>query len=235
MKAFALLSLLLMAGLGAANAQGKPGSYPAAAPFEKYRMADPQVEIALARSAAPPSISADAEVMVLGEKGYEVTAKGKNGWVCFIERSWTASFDAPEFWNPKIMAPNCFNPPAVKSVLPQYLARTRWVVAGLDRTQLIERTRAAFSKNEFVVPEPGSFSFMLSKESYLDDEVGGPGLPHVMFFVPHGQGATWAAGWEESPVFGTEASEVEPTVLYVPVRRWSDGSPGPAATDHRHK
>jgi hypothetical protein len=232
MRALALLSLSLL-GLGSAYAQQKPDPYPARLPMEKYHI-DQQTEIAMARSAAPPSISADAEVMVLGENGYEVAVKGKNGFVCFIERSWTASFDDPEFWNPKVKAPNCFNPPAARRVLPHYIERTKWIVAGLDRAQLIEKARTAMASRQLVSPEPGSFSFMLSKESYLNDEVGGPGLPHVMFFVPHGQAAAWAAGWEESPVFGVEASDVEPTVLFVPVRRWSDGSPGPAATDHRH-
>ena len=233
MKALAVIAFLFVLGTESAHAEGK-ATYPTAAPFERYRIADRQSEIALARGAAPPSISADAEVMVLGEKGYEVAAKGKNGWVCFIERSWTGDFSDPEFWNPKIMSPNCFNPPAARTVLPQYLERARWIVAGLDKPKLIERARAAFAKKEFVVPEAGSFSFMLSKESYLNDEVGGPGLPHVMFFVPHGQGAVWAAGLDGSPVFGAEASDVEPTVLFVPVRRWSDGSPGPAATVQHH-
>ena len=229
-------SLLLLGGLGGmAVGEGKPvTAYPAMAPIEQYRIADPKAEVALARSAAPPSISADAEVLVLGKRGYEVAVKGKNGFACFVERSWTAGFDEPEFWNPKERAPNCFNPPAVRSVLPQYMERTRWALAGLTRAQMVEKARAAYRSHRFVSPEPGSFSFMLSKEGYVSDESPGPWLPHVMFFVPHGQSATWGAGLEGSPIFGADLGPFEPTVLYVPVRRWSDGSPGPAAVEHRH-
>ncbi len=237
MKTFAFLSTLLLCGSSElAFAQQKPANpYPTMAPVEQYRMTDAPTEIAFARSAAPPSVSADAEVMVFGKNGYEVAVKGKNGFVCFVERAWTAGFEDPEFWNPKSRAPNCFNPPAVRSVLPLYVERSKWVVAGLTKQQMIEKNRAAFESHQFRAPEAGSFSFMLSKDGYLSDEAGGPWLPHVMFFVPHGQGTTWGAGLEGSPVLGTESGPYEPTVLFIPVRRWSDGSPGPTPTPpHKH-
>ena len=86
MKPFAFLSIFLL--VGPVVAQEKLAvPYPAMATIGRYRIADPRVEIALARSAAPPSISADAEVLVLAERGYEVAVKGKNGFVCFVERS----------------------------------------------------------------------------------------------------------------------------------------------------
>ena len=53
--------------------------YPKMAPVDQYLIADRNAEIALARSAAPSSISNDADVMVLGDRGYETAVKGKNG------------------------------------------------------------------------------------------------------------------------------------------------------------
>jgi hypothetical protein len=52
----------------------------------------------------------NAEVLVLGKHGYETGVRGRNGFVCFVERSWAAGFGDAEFWNPKLRAPNCFNP-----------------------------------------------------------------------------------------------------------------------------
>jgi len=52
------------------------------APVDQYVIEDRVAEIALARSAAPESISRDAEVMVLGRHGYETAIQGKNGFVC---------------------------------------------------------------------------------------------------------------------------------------------------------
>jgi len=221
-----ILSLLVLSGLAAAQ-EKKPTPYPAMAPVEQYRIANAQDEIALARSAAPSSISADAEVLVLGKHGYETAVRGRNGFVCFVERSWSAGFDDAEFWNPKLRAPNCFNPPAVRSVLPQYLKRTEWALAGVDKAQMIDNARAAVASHTFGAPEGGSFSFMLSRQGYLSDDGAGPWLPHVMFFVPHGQATAWGAGLDASPILGADGSPFEPTVLFVPVRRWSDGSPAP--------
>jgi len=199
--------------------------YPAMAPAEQYRIANREDEIVLARSAAPPSISADAEVLVLGSQGYETAAKGKNGFVCFVERSWAAGFDDPDFWNPRVRAPNCFNAPAARTELPEYLKRTEWVLAGATRQQLIEKTKAAFASHSFKFPEAGAISFMLSKEGYLGDQAGGPWLPHLMFFLTHGQAVDWGAGKEGSPIIGRDGGVIEATVLFVPVRSWSDGSP----------
>ena len=224
------LPIVLLGGLSCAAAaqDKKPGLYPAMAPVEQYRMASAD-EIALARSSAPPSISAHATVLVMGARGYETAVMGTNGFVCFVERSWTADFGDPAFWNPKIRGPNCFNPPAVRSVLPQYIKRTEWALAGLGEAQMISRTRAAFAAHSFTAPEPTSFGLMLSKQGYLGDEAGGPWLPHVMFFVPHGQAPAWGAGLDSSPVLGADGGPYEPTTLFVPVRRWSDGSPAPPA------
>jgi len=237
MKASRLLSVLLLLALpGREDAQEKkPTAYPAMAPVDQYRIADAHDEIALARSAAPPSISAEADVLVLGKHGYETAARGRNGFVCFVERSWTAGFDDPQFWNPKLRAPNCFNPPAVRSVLPQYLKRTEWVLAGISRAQMIEKAQVEFTGGHFTAPEAGSFSFMLSKQGYVSDDAAGPWLPHVMFFVPHGQAAAWGAGLSASPIFGSDGSPFEPTVLFIPVPHWSDGSPAPQTkNEHQH-
>ncbi|MGB6600006.1 MAG: hypothetical protein WBE77_02865, partial [Candidatus Cybelea sp.] len=76
-----------------------PNPYPTMAPIAKYLMPSAAAEITLARSAGPSSISAHAEVLVLTKQGYVVGAKGTNGWVCVVGRSWTAGFDDPEFWN----------------------------------------------------------------------------------------------------------------------------------------
>lgn len=227
MNTTALASTFLVLGFSIQGyaQQTKPPSYPAMAPAEQYLIANKDEEVALARTAAPPSISAAATVLVLGRQGYETAVKGSNGFVCFVERSWTAGFDDGEFWNPRVRAPNCFNPPAVRSVLPQYLERTEWVLAGIRRAQLIERNRLAMASRHFTAPAAGSFSFMLSKNGYLNDEAGGPWAPHVMFFLPYGEARAWGAGLEGSPVLGADAAKDEPTVLFIPVRRWSDGSP----------
>ena len=210
--------------VGAARAQPAKSRYPKAAPIEQYRSKTRAEEIVLARTAAPPSISANAEVLVLGDNGYQTAVKGTNGFVCMVERSWDAGFDDPQFWNPKIRGPNCFNAVAARTELPQYLKRTEWVLSGASRQDLMERTRSAFANHTFKNPEPGALSYMLSKGGYLSDDTAGPWLPHMMFYVPRGQAALWGADAKGSPISGHDGSDIESTVLIIPVRRWSDGS-----------
>ena len=212
---------------GDARAQTANARYPTAAPIEQYRVKSQTEEIALARSAAPPSISAGAEVLVLGERGYETAVKGGNGFVCFVERSWAAGFEDPEFWNPKLRAPNCFNATAARTELPQYMKRTEWALSGASRQEMIERTRTAYANHTFKSPEPGALTYMLSKGGYLGDAAAGPWLPHLMFFLPHGQAAAWGACQEESPIICHDGGEIQSTLLLIPVRAWSDGSPAP--------
>src|SRR5580704_785564 len=142
------------------------------APLDQYLIADRNAEIALARSAAPESISGHAEVLVLGRHGYETAIKGKNGFVCMVERSWTAPIDDPDFWNPKIRGAICFNPPAARTYLPLTIKKTEWALAGRSRTQISEDLKAAFDKKELPALESGAMCYMMSKQSYLSDHDG---------------------------------------------------------------
>jgi len=101
-----MVGLLLGGGSGAQTATTP---YPNMAPLAQYLSPSQEAEIALARSAAPPSISGEAEILAFGPKGYETAVKGKNHFVCVVERSWSNNYDKPDFWNPRIRQPHCFN------------------------------------------------------------------------------------------------------------------------------
>ena len=227
---FALVALLCLAR--PARAADAKSPYASMAPLEQYLEEDRNAEIALARSAAPPSISDDATVMVLGKHGYETAVKGKNGFVCVVERAWMGAFDSPEFWNPKNRGPVCYNPPAARSVLPLTLKRTDLVLAGLSKAQIIDALKA-FQTKELPALEPGGMSFMLSKQGRLNDRAG-HWLPHLMFYVPLSYAGTWGADATGSPVLLNPHFNGAPepvTEFMVPVSEWSDGTP--VSTDHR--
>jgi len=221
--AFACLGLA-----GAAAAQGAT-PYPAMAPVGDYLMADRDAEIALARSAAPPSVSGDAEVLVLGPQGYVSAAPGKNGFVCVVSRAWFSGFHDDGFWNPKERGPICYNPEAARSVLPTFLTRTTWALSGVSLPEMLKRTQAAMAAGKIPVPETGSMTFMLSKGGYLGDAVGGPWHPHIMFYMPPIPTTDWGADLPGTRVFST-AADVDPyTMFYIPVATWSDGTPAESA------
>src|ERR1700693_2153949 len=213
----------LLCAIGTACADDAKPAYPAMAPVEQYRVATASEEIALSRSAAPTSISGDASLLTLGDHGYETAVKGKNGFVCLVWRSWGAGLGDAEFWNPKLRAPICLNPAAVRTVLPGYLERTKWVLAGASRSDLMERTRAALAANTYVLPEPGAMGFMLSKQGYLSD-ADGHWHPHLMFFIAHADPAAWGANLSDSPIFASRGDPEPVTIFFVPVAKWSDGT-----------
>jgi len=215
-----------------AQAQNAKTSYPTMAPFEQYLMPDRNEEIKLARSAAPDSISADAEVLVLGKHGYETAVKGKNGFVCLVERSWTAGINDSNFWNPKTRGPICLNAPAVRSYLPRTIKKAELLIAGRTKAQLFDAIAAAIDKKELPAPEPGAMSYMLSKQGYLGDEAAGPWLPHLMFFTPQTDSKAWGADLPGSPIITSQNPEERLTIFMIPVRRWSDGTAAPPAGAH---
>jgi hypothetical protein len=213
-----------------AKAHNDKTPYPGMAPLEQYLM-DRNAEIAMARSAAPQSISSDAEVLVLGRRGYETAIKGKNGFVCFVERSWTAPIADPDFWNPKGRAPICLNAPAARSYLPRAIKKTELVLAGSSKAQMFEAISAAVAKKELPELEAGAMCYMLSKQGYLSDKVG-HWHPHLMFFVPQTEAVAWGAGLSGSPVLAFDQSVEHMTTFLVPVRVWSDGTSDTSSDEH---
>jgi hypothetical protein len=227
LKQIALGSCVLVVAISAPSMQAQSQTaYPSMAPLERYLMADRSAEIALARSAAPDSISRDAKILVLGPHGYETAIEGKNGFVCAVERGWMAPFDNPEFWNPKIRGPLCYNPPATRSILPMTYKRTEMVLAGQSKAQVMEGI-ATFAKKELPALEPGALTYMLSKDAYLTDS-GDHNMAHLMFYTRLMDKAVWGSDLPKSPVmlnpqFAREGIDV----FMVLTGMWSDGTLAP--------
>jgi hypothetical protein len=129
-----ILVLVISIGFLAPKAAAQSDKYSKMALFEQYLM-ERNAEILLARSAAPDSISSDATILVLGRQGYETAVRGKNGFVCMVERSWMAAFDSPEYRNPKVRGAECLNAQAARSIVPIAELRTRMVLAGHSKAE----------------------------------------------------------------------------------------------------
>jgi len=234
-------ALVISMGWGVPNVAAQSDRYPKMAPADQYLM-EKNAEIQLARSAAPDSISRDATILVLGARGYETAVEGKNGFVCMVERSWMASFDWPEFWNPNVRGADCLNPQAARSILPSALLRSRMVMAGRSKAEIVSALKTAYEKKQLPGLENGAMAFMMSKSSYLTDE-GGHNLPHLMFFTAVLDAKDWGSGaagspvmsspyWFLSPKESSQAKGLPPILIFiVPVAGWSDGTP---AGNHNH-
>ena len=229
--AFAFLVPVILSGAtGLACAQAANASYAAMAPLDQYLISDQNSEIALARTAAPASISDQAEVMVLGPQGYTTAVKGTNGFLCLVERGWGAGTDEPEFWNPKVRAPHCFNAAAARSFAPIFLMKTKLVLAGKSKKEILDATSSALDKKELPALEPGAMAYMTSKQQYLND-TGKSWHPHLMFFAPGDAAKSWGANLPGSPIIAINDPEERVTIFLVLVGKWSDGTLVPT-TEH---
>lgn len=235
--------LMLVLSISSAWAGAAQTNYPKMLPIDRYLVSDRATEIALARSAAPKSISDKATVLTLGKDGYETAVKGTNGFVCLVFRSWSNDFDYADFWDPNLRTPQCWNAAAAGSWLPDYLTRTKWVLSGASRKNMAARTKAGLADHEISPPAPGSMAYMMSKDQFINEPspANGPArwYPHVMFFVPATDGAPWGANFPGGPLYSA-TSDAEPfTIYFVVVPRWSDGTLGPyvgvaSAQGHHH-
>src|SRR5215469_15903982 len=221
LSAFALVAALVASRPAAAQDAKQP--YPTMAPLDQYLM-DRHAEIALARSAAPDSVSRDADILVLGRHGFETAVKGKNGFVCIVERSWTSAPDA-DFWNPKVRTPICYNPAAAHSLLPRNTKRTDLILAGRTKTQTDETIVAAVDKKELPAMEPGAMCYMMSKQGYGGDSIE-HWPPHLMFYFSQADPAIWGANLPGSPILAVNDTSEHLTEFVVAVQRWSDGTEG---------
>jgi hypothetical protein len=235
-KACACGIAVLVAAIGSSEAKVAPSSSrvgpgtTAMAPLAEYLSKRQADEVAMARSAAPASIAANADILTLGSHGYETAIKGSNGFVCLVERSWATGFADTQFWNPRFRAPICHNRAAAHSVLPDYIERTGWVLAGVPVSEMAARTRVKLAAKTLMLPDSGAMSYMLSKQAHLHD-ADGHWHPHVMFYLANTEAAAWGANLAGSPIFADstgvlgEKDSVEPvTTFFVPVAKWSDGT-----------
>ena len=207
----------------------RAADYKAMAPLDQYLM-DRSAEIALARSAAPSSISDKATVLVLTRHGYDTAVRGSNGFVCAVERAWMSQYDFPQFWNPRMRGPLCYNPPAVRSILPYTIRRTELVLAGRSKPQMIAAIKDGIDRKALPPLEAGALTYMMSKQGYLNDK-GRNWVPHLMFYFPRAAAATWGADLPGAPPMLNPQFQDSPeaiSVVMVPVTHWSDGTPAPA-------
>ena len=113
-------------------------------PLNEYLMAR-DVEIALAKSAAPDYISDHATIKVFTTSGFQTVHEGNNGFVCVVMHGFSR---APTFtpmqvrdyinYDAKTRAPICLDPQAARAVLPYYELRTKLGLEGKTAEQIAE-------------------------------------------------------------------------------------------------
>ncbi len=225
------LTITAAALLAAPSMHAQKAGAPDLAP---YLIASRGEEIDLARSAAPRNVSDSATILVLEKNGYVQAARGTNGFTCLVLRSFTGATSDPTFWSPKVHAPACFNPPAVRTVLGPMLKRNDWIIGGVALSEVDARTAREYASHAFPAPAPGAMAYMLSPKQYLLD-ADPHWMPHLMFYYDKAMtGSTFGAAGMAAPIINASAGDPHAPVqtIFVPVRQWSDGSAAVAMGSH---
>jgi hypothetical protein len=212
----ALLATLATLPTMTATAQGS--TYP---PIREYLM-DVDAEIALARSAAPASISDRATIKVLKKSGYEVARQGDNGNVCLVLRAFSAPTYTPAqfrdiVYDPTVHAPICFMGPAVGTAMPYYEMRTNLALQGRTPDQIADALQEAYVRGMLPRREAVTFAYMWSAHQHL-----GSGInhwhPHLMIFAPYYENAMVGGNAFGSPLPQVSDDAGTPfTVVVIPV------------------
>ncbi|HEX2714703.1 MAG TPA: hypothetical protein VHM88_21120 [Candidatus Acidoferrales bacterium] len=186
MKKSALLMILLSAITSLVPARGQTPKYP---PLSEYMMTR-EAEIALAKSAAPDSVSDHATIKVFTPSGFQTAIEGDNGFVCIVMRGFTG---APTFtpvqvrayinYDGKTRAPICLDPLAARTILPYYELRTKLGLEGKTAEQIAEGVQAAYAKGQLPKRPEVCFAYMWSADQVLGP--AGHWHPHLMIYLPY--------------------------------------------------
>lgn len=189
-------------------------------------MAEQEEEFRLARTAAPPHVSNDATVYVLTRDGYELAEEGANSFTCLVFRGFTGSLANPDFWNPDVRGPVCYNEAAARSALPADRLRTQLALAGRTKNELAAAQAEAFRTGKLLPPGAGAMAFMQSPEQFLGATTG-RSRPHLMIYLLYGRYEEWGASATGAPAIPFDGDGEPLTTLIIPLPAWSDGAAAP--------
>jgi len=145
-----------------------------------------ETQINIARSAAPKEVSERADVYILGKNGYELAAKGSNGFSCAIERE---RLDT--------MEPECYDGEGSRTTFKtrQFVEAQR--AAGVSEEKIEMVVAAGYKSGRFKAPSKPGITYMLSDSNYVFDPdakkvIHFPG--HLMFYAPYATAETVGSG-----------------------------------------
>ena len=162
-----------------ATAPALAGEYPA-----KDFFWDRDREIAVARSAAPATLSGEATVWVLTPSGYEKAVEGGNGVNCLVTRGWSAPFDTELFGWTALVAPICYDAVASGAPLQEQFLRADLGLKGKSHDEIKRAVYAAYADGRLRPLTHVGLSYMYSEAQVLGPNVG-HWHPHLMIHAPY--------------------------------------------------
>lgn len=134
-------------------------------------------ETALALSALPSHLRANASVYALGPEGFTKTVDSDGPFTCIVERN-----------HPKSIIPQCVDAAGADVILPAIMHKTRLAMRGVKPADIKADFRARAEAGEFKAPPSLGVNYMMSSYNYIylqgrDAIANIP--PHLMHYAPN--------------------------------------------------
>jgi hypothetical protein len=208
----AFLGLAAQIAIGAAAA-----AQPAATAGQQPPLMERQREVALALSACPAWVAAQASVYVLETGGYVKVRESRNGFTAIVQHALPTSQE-----------PQCMDAEGTRTILPRILKVAQWRAEGKSHEEIKHLVADAFARGAFQAPTRPGIDYMLSAENVVavDEDKGTsvPFPPHLMFYAPYLTNADIGSdGNPRGPVFIPNGGSPHALII-VPVA--AHGGPG---------
>lgn len=178
-------------------------------------------EIALARSAAPDSVSDRARILALTDRGFEVAVQGTSPVTCIVNRSW-----------PESVEPSCYDAEASATILPVEVYRTEERHKGRPEGAIEREINDRLADGRFRLPRRPAMHYMMSSAQQLISDEGravGKWYPHLMLYMPYLTNAELGLPASFDIRAGHVSDSGKPwATLVVPLRAFVDPKPAPA-------
>ena len=207
----ACLSLLCSASIAAAQT---------AYPSRPQPLPD-SAEIALAVTAAPPEISAGADVYTF-RNGQPVKIRaGSTGVACMVARD----------YHPGSSYPICYDAEGVRTRMQRELMEVGLRIAGVPEDEIARRVAAAYDSGQLKRPARMTVAYMMSPRQVIfssakaDGRRVGAWWPHLMITSPDlSAGGLGIPAGKSVPGFSVDAIDGHHNELVVQLPNWSDGT-----------
>ena len=172
------------------------------------------LEVELARSAAPSYVSENATILVFRRGGYEKLREGTNGFTCLVRRA--GAVPGP-FLNS--IVPVCYDAEGSRSLLPAIMEEARLLESGMGYAETAGRIEAGFADGTFSEPEHGA-AYMLSPVFHVETIRGTSFsyVPHIMFYSPYASDESIGSTGERMTFFPfVQAPGLPSAMMVIPV------------------
>lgn len=169
------------------------------------------MQIRIARMAAPKDVSDHADVYVIGKEGYERAIRGDNGFSCLVERE-----------KPNSMEPECYDAEGSNTTFKVRLFVEQQRASGVSEPEIMRSIDAGYKSGKFKPPSRAGIVYMLSDFNYvLNPETGKiihfPG--HLMFYAPYATEKTVGSG--EGAPYIVHPGKPDALMIVVPAKSHS--------------